>query len=141
MSARGLLAGTRDGGWVPYYDPARDPLYALTDEHRLALELFEVVVWGLTIVFALVDLLSTAVGLPHPFLVEAVPLTLVVVERFGVLGLAVEHVLTLGLLAALWQLLPRPYRVVVPLEGAWAGYLITHNNLVVLLTSGALPVG
>lgn len=141
MSARGLLEGTRDGGWVPYYDPGRDPLYALTDEHRLALELFEVVAWGLTIVFALVDLLSTAVGLPHPFLVEAVPLTLVVVERFGVLGLAVEHVLTLGLLAALWQLLPRPYRVVVPLEGAWAGYIITHNNLVALLSSGALPVG
>lgn len=141
MSARGLLEGTRNGGWVPYYDPARDPLHAVTDEHRLALELFEVVAWGLTIVFALVDLLSTAVGLPHPLLSEAVPLTLLLVGRFGLVGLAVEHVLTLGFLAVLWQLLPRPYRVVVPLEGAWAGYLITHNNLVALVSSGALFAG
>jgi len=138
MSVRGLVAATRDGAWVPYYDPRTDPLHVVTDEHRLALELFEVVAWGLTIVFALFDVWTTALGLPHPLLTEAVPLTLSIIARFGWLGLAAEHALTIGFLAALWRLLPRPYRVVVPLEGAWAGYLITHNNLVALLVSGAL---
>lgn len=138
MSVRGLLGSTRDGGWVPYYDPQRDPVNVMTIEHALAFELFEVVAWGLTITFALADLLTTALGLPHPLLSEAVPATLWVVEQFGWPGLAVEHALTIGLLAVMWQLLPRPYRLVVPLEGALAGYLITHNNLVTLLTHGVL---
>lgn len=138
MSVRGLLGSTRGGGWVPYYDPRHDPVTEMTDEYALAFDLFEVVAWGLTITFALADLVTTAVGLPHPLLSEAVPSTLWVVEQFGWPGLAVEHALTIGLLAAMWQLLPRPYRVVVPLEGAFAGYLITHNNLVTLLSHGAL---
>lgn len=136
MSVRGLLSGGRGGGWVPYYDPARDPVKATIREHALAFDLIEVVAWGMTITFAVADLWTTALGLPHPLLSEAVPVTLWIVEQYGWPGLALEHALTLGFLATLWQLLPRPYRVIVPLEGAMAGYLITHNNLVVLLTHG-----
>lgn len=136
MSVRAFLDASRGGGWIPYYDPRRDPVNAVIGEHTIAFELVEVVAWGMTIAFALADLWTTAIGLPHPLLSEAVPVTLWVVERYGWLGLALEHALTLGVLVLLWQLLPRPYRVVVPLEGAMAGYLITHNNLVTLLTHG-----
>ena len=136
MSVRGKLVESRGGGWVPYYDPGRDPVNALVDEHVLAFELIEVVAWGMTITFALADLWTTAIGLSHPGLAEAVPSTLWIVEQYGWPGLAVEHALTLAFLAALWQVLPRPYRVIVPLEGALAGYLIAHNNLVALLTHG-----
>lgn len=136
MSVRGKLVESRGGGWVPYYEPGRDPVNALVGEHALAFELIEVVAWGMTIIFALADLWTTAIGLPHPMLAEAVPSTLWIVEQYGWPGLAVEHALTLGFLATLWQFLPQPYRVIVPLEGAFAGYLITHNNLVALLAHG-----
>lgn len=138
MSVRGLLGSTAEGRWIPFYDPRYDPVHEMTDEHALAFDLFEVVAWGLTIAFVLADLVTTALGLPHPLLTEAVPVTLWVVERFGWPGLAVEHALTLAFLAALWRLLPRPYRLVVPLEGAFAGYLITHNNLITLLSHDVL---
>jgi len=105
-------------------------------EHELAFDLFEVVAWGMTITFALADVVTTAIGLPHPLLSEAVPSSLWVINTYGWVGLAVEHALALGLLAVMWSLLPRPYRLVVPLEGAFAGYLITHSNLVTLLTHG-----
>lgn len=138
MPVRGVFGSIRDGGWVPWYDPSHDPIKSVTSEHALAFDLVEVVAWGLTITFALSDLLTTVLGLPHPLLFEAVPSTLWVVEQFGWPGLAVKHALTIGLLAAMWQLLPRPYRVVVPLEGAFAGYMVTHSNLVTLLSHGVL---
>lgn len=138
MVVRDPLASARHGGWVPYYEERLDPIHSISMEHELAFGLFEVVAWGMTISFAVADVLTTSFGLTHPTLAEAVPVSRWVIERFGWPGLAVEHALTLLLLAVLWQALPRPYRVVVPLEGAWAGYLITHSNLVVLLTHGVL---
>lgn len=138
MAFRDSLASARNGGWVPFYDERMDPIHAATMEHGEAFRLFEVVAWGLTIAFAVADVVTTSIGLAHPMLTEAVPISRWVIERFGWLGLAVEHALTLALLAVLWQVLPRPYRVVVPLEGAWAGYIITHSNLVVLLTHDVL---
>lgn len=138
MSVRGLVAATVDGGWVPFYDPGRDPVRTITDEHLLAVELFEVVAWGMTIVFSLTDVLTTILGLGHPALTEAVPASRWVIGRYGWLGLAVEHAVVLAILVGLWRLLPKPYRLVVPLEGAWAGYIIAHGNLVLLLTHEVL---
>lgn len=138
MAVRSRLGSARHGGWVPYYEERFDPVHVVWTEHALAFELFEVVAWGMTISFAVADVLTTSIGLAHPMLTEAVPVSLWVVERFGWPGLAVEHALTIALLAALWQALPRPYRVVVPLEGAWAGYIVTHSNLVLLLTHDVL---
>lgn len=138
MAVRGRLASARYGGWVPYYEERFDPVHVAFREHALAFELFEVVAWGMAISFAVADVVTTSVGLTHPRLTEAVPVSQWVIARFGWPGLAVEHALTLALLAVLWQALPRPYRVVVPLEGAWAGYVITHSNLVVLLAHDVL---
>lgn len=138
MAARGSLSSARYGGWIPWYDERLDPIHSMSMEHSLALGLFEVVAWGMTISFAIADVVTTALGLTHPMLTEAVPLSQWVIAEFGWPGLALEHALTLVFLAVLWQALPRPYRVVVPLEGAWAGYLITHSNLVMLLTHDVL---
>lgn len=138
MLDRGRLASVRFGGWVPYYEEHLDPVHSISMQHALAFGLFEVVAWGLTITFTLVDVVTTSFGLSHPMLVEAVPISRWVIARFGWPGLAVQHVLTLAFLALLWQSLPRPYRVVVPLEGAWAGYIVTHSNLVVLITQGMI---
>lgn len=134
MDEPGFLDSFRHGGWVPYYEERWDPVHAVSMEHAQAFGLFEVVAWGLTITFAAVDVVTTSLGLAHPMLVEAVPISSWVIDRFGWPGLAVEHALTLAFLGVLWQTLPRPYRVVVPLEGAWAGYIVTHSNFVVLLT-------
>ena len=138
MVVRGSLASLRHGGWVPYYEERLDPVHAVSMEHAQAFALFEVVAWGLTISFALADVLTTSFGLAHPELAEAVPISRWVIARYGWPGLAVGHALTIAFLAGLWQVLPRPYRVVVPMEGAWAGYIITHSNLVVLVTHGLL---
>ena len=138
MPERRMLASVRYGGWVPYYEERLDPVHAVAMEHALAFSLFEVVAWGMTITFAGVDVVTTSFGLSHPALTEAVPVSSMVIARYGWPGLAVQHVLILALLALLWQSLPRPYRVVVPLEGAWAGYIATHSNLVLLLTHGVL---
>lgn len=131
-----LFESVRYGGWVPCYEERLDPVHAMSMEYALAFQLFEVVAWGLTISFAAADVVTTSLGLPHPMLTEAVPLSRWVIDRFGWPGLAIEHALTICILAVLWQALPRPYRIVVPLEGAWAGYVVTHSNLVVLLTHG-----
>ena len=133
-----MLASVRYGGWVPYYEERLDPVHAVSMEHALAISLFEVVAWGLTITFAAVDVVTTSFGLTHPTLTEAVPVSQWVIGRYGWPGLAAQHLLTMAFLALLWQSLPRPYRVVVPLEGAWAGYIVTHSNLVLLLTHGVL---
>ena len=135
MSARDPLSSFRYGGWVPYYEERLDPVHAMSMEHALAFGLFEVVAWGMTISFAIADVVTTGYGLTHPTLTEAVPISSWVIAQFGWPGLALEHAMMLVLLAGLWQALPRPYRVVVPLEGAWAGYIITHSNLVVLITN------
>ena len=140
MRASDALSAVRYGGWVPYYEERRDPVHAMSMEYSVAFGLFEVVAWGMTISFAIADVVTTGYGLTHPTLTEAVPISSWVIARFGWSGLALQHVLTLALLAVLWQALPRPYRVVVPLEGAWAGYVITHSNLVVLITNEVIPV-
>ena len=136
MLAPDSLVALRHGGWLPFYDERVDPIHALSMEHALAFGLFEVVAWGMTLCFAAADVVTTAHGLAHPMLSEAVPSSQWVLARFGWPGLAVGHAIVMVLLAVLWQSLPRPYRVVVPLEGAWAGYLITHNNIVALLVVG-----
>lgn len=123
-----------------YYEERLDPIHATSMEYAFAFGLFEVVAGGLTVTFAAADVLTTSLGLSHPMLVEAVPVSRWVIERFGWPGLAVEHALALALLGVLWQALPRPYRVVGPLEGASAGYTVTHSNLVVLFDHGvAVP--
>lgn len=141
MFARRLFVATRHGRWLPYYDEATDPIHAIAMEYALAFSLFEVVAWGMTIVFAAADVITTAVGLPHPMLAESVPITQWVVSQYGWPGLVVEHLVTLGVLAGMWHILPRPYRLIVPLEGAWAGYLITHSNIVALVTHGVILPG
>lgn len=141
MDTRLFVDRIRDGGWVPYYDPTSDPVRAVSMGHRLALELFEVVAWGMTIVFALADVVTTVVGLTHQPVTEVVPTSLWVLAHFGWPGLVLEHVVVLAFLAVLWQLLPRPYRLVVPLEGSLAGYLIAHGNLVLLLVHWAAHTG
>ena len=140
MRASDPFSAYRYGGWVPYYEERHDPVHVMSMEHSLAFGLFEVVAWGMTISFAIADVVTTGYGLNHPALAEAVPISSWVIARFGWPGLALEHVLTLALLVVLWQVLPRPYRVVVPLEGAWAGYVITHSNLVVLITNEVIPL-
>lgn len=138
MAGRRLFVSVRYGGWIPFYEERLDPIHSASMEYALAFGLFEVVAWGLTISFAAADVLTTSLGISHPMLSEAVPVSRWVIERFGWPGLAVAHALILTVLGLLWQSLPRPYRLVVPLEGAWAGYLVTHSNLVVLLTHGVV---
>lgn len=134
VPVRRLVAESRHGRWLPYYEEATDPIHEIAMEHALAFSLFETVAWGMTIVFAATDVVTTAFGLPHPLLTESVPITRWIVAEFGWSGLVVEHAVVLGLLGAMWHVLPRPYRIVVPLEGAWAGYLIVHSNLVTIVT-------
>lgn len=134
VPVRRLAAESRHGRWLPYYEEATDPIHGLAMEYALAFALFETVAWGMTIVFAATDVVTTAFGLPHPLLAESVPITRWIVAEFGWPGLVVEHAVVLGLLGAMWYVLPRPYRIVVPLEGAWAGYLIVHSNLVTIAT-------
>ncbi len=127
-----------DGGLVPWYNPVHDPIRRLALRHRPAYATIEVTVWIAAIMLDTLDMVTTAIGVAHPNLVEAVPLSHYMLVTFGWPGLLAEHLFALLALAGLWYAMPKPYRLIVPMIGIWIGYLITVGNVVRLLEHGIL---
>lgn len=125
------------GRWVPLYDPTRDPVRAYARHHAATYRQLEVAVWVAAVLFLGTDVLTTIVGLSHPGIGEGVAMTRLAL-RFGWLGLVAKKCAVTGLIAGLWLVLPRPYRLAIPLTAVMAGAITVSNNVAVLIQHGIL---
>lgn len=136
MRASAALESVRGGRWVPYYEPRTDPIHRLAVDNSTGFRRLEVGFWALALVFDVLDLVTTWLGVGHPGLIEGVPFSRWVLEHFGFAGLLVEHVGALVILAVLWYILPKPYRLVVPGQFTVVGAVIVAANLAHLAAHG-----
>lgn len=138
MRASAVLGTVRGGRWVPYWEPAADPLHRLAVENEERVTQVELGFWTLAVVFDALDFVTTVLGIGHPALGEGVPLSRWVLAQYGVPGLFVEHVAALVVLFWLWYALPRPYRLIVPGQFAVVGALIVAANAARLAAHGVI---
>ena len=104
---------------------------------RLGLNGPTVKLWLLAILFyGIGDLLTTVVGLSSGTLVEASPLVIPVIERFGLIALFGLKSLVFGFTGLLWWFTPYPESLGVPLGLAVIGLLVTGWNIHLLLIHG-----
>lgn len=96
--------------------------------------------WILAVLlFGVGDLVTTAVGLGIPGIVEADPLARALIDRFGIGSLVGLKLVAFALCFAVWQTVPRPYSRGVPIGLAALGGAVTAwNVLVVASTVGPL---
>jgi hypothetical protein len=89
--------------------------------------------WALTACFFLAgDIVTTAVGLGVPGVVESNPVTGRAVVLHGVAAMVVLKVATMLAGVAAWRALPRPYALGVPLGLATLGVTATVWNAAVV---------
>jgi len=79
------------------------------------------------------DLATTLVGLSAGRGAEAGPLAAELLARFGLAGIVLLKLVSLGCFYALWGVAPDPGRVAVPLALTAVGVGVTVWNVVVLL--------
>lgn len=92
--------------------------------------------WALAVCFyGFGDLVTTGLGLASGQVVEAGPLGVPVVRRYGMMGMVGLKVAVLAPAYGAWKLLPDPERIGVPLALATMGVLVTLWNALVLFLS------
>jgi len=84
--------------------------------------------------FGIGDLVTTTVGLRLSGIVEAGPLVGPLIDRYGVGSLFALKSLALAASYGIWQLVPSPHRVGVPLGLAVLGIVVTGWNTVIVST-------
>ncbi|QHS17177.1 hypothetical protein [Halopenitus persicus] len=89
--------------------------------------------FGALAFFGAGDLLTTAVGLYLPTIVEASPVGVWIVRSFGIWTIAPVKVLLLGGFFTLWVAVPRPHNVGIPLGLCALGVLVTGWNLSIIV--------
>jgi hypothetical protein len=96
---------------------------------------YEGTVWVLAVLaYGVGDTLTTYVGLRSGRAAEAGPLAAPLVEGYGIFGLVVLKLVTLGLFYAAWRVARPPARFAVPLAVAVVGVGVTAWNLAVVST-------
>ena len=84
--------------------------------------------------FGIGDLVTTAIGLRLDGIIEAGPLVGPLIGQYGIGSLFVLKLLALTVSYGIWQLVPAPHRVGVPLGLAVLGMVVTGWNAVVVST-------
>lgn len=136
---RGVITVATRGRWVPFYDPARDPIRILAMQHRVFYQRVELWFWLMALAFLISDAITTLIGFSHPGISESVAVTRVALE-FGWIGIAVKKTIVITLILGCWLVLPRPYRLVIPITAAITGFITVRNNVTVLLHHGYVPL-
>lgn len=139
QAAARLRHSLADGLWIPYYDPRLDPIRRVALQHAQTYVVVERAAWVAAVFFIVADLITTLLGLSHPLLAEGSPHSQVALQ-FGWVGMIAKTMVVIGAVAGLWAILPRPYRLVVPLTAAIAGTLPFVNNLVLLVEHGVIAI-
>ena len=85
--------------------------------------------------FGVGDLMTTAIGVQISGIIEVGPVVAVVIEQYGIGGIVLLKLLTIGVSYGAWQVLPPPHRVGVPLGLAVVGVVVTGWNTVILSTA------
>lgn len=84
--------------------------------------------------FGIGDSVTTVVGLSVPGVVEAGPVVQVLLGSFGVFAIVPIKLVTFSILYLLWQLVPRPFAIGVPLGLTVLGVGLTAWNVFVLVS-------
>jgi hypothetical protein len=87
--------------------------------------------------FGVGDLLTTAVGLARPGVVEAGAVATPVLRGYGLVGLLTLKLLAFAVGYAVWVAVPRPHSLGVPLGLALVGVVVTVWNTLVILSAAA----
>jgi len=90
--------------------------------------------WLLAVAFwGIGDWLTTAVSMRFGFGYETTPIVARTITTYGHVGHAGFKLVVFVGLAVLYRILPRPYRIAVPIGAAVAGAKLTANNVQVIL--------
>jgi hypothetical protein len=101
-----------------------------------ALEVADRELWVLAVLFFGVgDLLTTGIGLSVNGVSEIAPVVKVTITHYGLLALVLLKVLGITWAYALWTVVPRPYRVGIPLGLTIIGIPVTAWNVHVVLVA------
>jgi hypothetical protein len=85
--------------------------------------------------FGIGDLVTTAIGLQINGVVEAGPVVASVIELYGIGGILLVKLLTIGGSYGVWRAISGPHRVGVPLGLAVLGVVVTSWNTVIVSTA------
>lgn len=97
---------------------------------------YDRVLWLVVICFfGIGDLLTTGLGMQSSRVVEAGPVAIQVVHRYGIVGMLGLKLIFIETFYQLWKLLDDPYRVGIPLALSVTGVIITVWNVCVLYVS------
>jgi len=103
---------------------------------RRRLQRFQPTLWLLAIAFFGVgDLVTTTIGLRVSGVVDAGPIVGPLIDQYGMGSLLALKFLTIAASYGVWQVVPSPQRVGVPLGLAVLGIVVTGWNTVIVSTA------
>lgn len=127
----------------PGYTPSTDPLHRVAVRHARAYRYTSYCLWGLAILGAVGDIVTTWIGVtalwggPYDSLYEAVGVTAWVLDTIGMWGLIPQKALGLGFAWGVSRAFPRPYPLGIAVTVACVNGVVTIHNLQTLLAIGA----